>query len=293
MAVTRSIARLGAAAVLACVALVSAQQLPDEPPKQFGSGVTGAMEGWFDNADGSHSFLVGYLNRNRAQEVDVEIGPNNHIDPGGPDMGQPTHFLPGRQAGIFVVTVPKTFGRADRLTWTITVNGQTNTVPLHLVPDYVINPLEEASVHNTPPVVHLFDPKAPGIQGPIAQLATAPAKAATVSMPLSLPVWADDDAHYTNNSSVPLTRPRPPVTLTWTQFRGPGKVTFDKARPQLEVLKGGKVDEPYSGKAITTATFSTPGDYVLHVVANDYSGTAGGGFFCCWTTALVKVSVTP
>ena len=27
--------------------------------------------------------------------------------------------------------------------------------------------------------------------------------------------------------------------------------------------------------------------------ANDYSGEGGSGEVCCWTTALVKVSVTP
>jgi hypothetical protein len=32
---------------------------------------------------------------------------------------------------------------------------------------------------------------------------------------------------------------------------------------------------------------------VLHVTANDYSGDGGGGFQCCWSTAMVKVSVTP
>jgi hypothetical protein len=30
---------------------------------------------------------------------------------------------------------------------------------------------------------------------------------------------------------------------------------------------------------------------MLHLTANDYSGEGGGGFQCCWTTALVKVSV--
>jgi hypothetical protein len=39
--------------------------------------------------------------------------------------------------------------------------------------------------------------------------------------------------------------------------------------------------------------FGEPGDYVLHVTANDYSGEGGGGFVCCWTTAMVKVSVSP
>src|SRR5258708_39552228 len=33
--------------------------------------------------------------------------------------------------------------------------------------------------------------------------------------------------------------------------------------------------------------------YVLQVTANDYSGEGGGGEVCCWTTTLVKVSVTP
>jgi hypothetical protein len=79
--------------------LVSAQQLPSEPRREFGTSITGAFEGWFDNPDGSRSFLVGYLNRNTTQAVDVPIGPNNRIEPGGPDMGQPTHFLPGRQVG--------------------------------------------------------------------------------------------------------------------------------------------------------------------------------------------------
>jgi len=32
---------------------------------------------------------------------------------------------------------------------------------------------------------------------------------------------------------------------------------------------------------------------VLQVTANDYSGEGGAGEVCCWTTALVKVTVTP
>jgi hypothetical protein len=57
--------------------LVSAQQplLPNVPPKQFGGSVTPAFEGWFDNADGTHSFLIGYFSRNTDAEIDVPIGP--------------------------------------------------------------------------------------------------------------------------------------------------------------------------------------------------------------------------
>ena len=77
--------------------LLSAQQLPSEPRRGFGASVTGAYEGWFTNPDGSHTLLVGYFNRNSGQELDVPIGPNNRIEPGGPDQGQPTHFMTGRQ----------------------------------------------------------------------------------------------------------------------------------------------------------------------------------------------------
>ena len=50
--------------------------------------------------------------------------------------------------------------------------------------------------------------------------------------------------------------------------------------------------EPYAGKSATTVTFSEPGEYLLHVTANDYSGNGGGGSVCCWTNAMIKVAVT-
>jgi hypothetical protein len=68
-------------------------------------------------------------------------------------------------------------------------------------------------------------------------------------------------------------------------------VKFEKANPPAEGT--GSESEGFSGKATTSATFSEAGDYVLQVTVNDYSGDGGGGFQCCWTTSLVKVSVTP
>ena len=44
-------------------------------------------------------------------------------------------------------------------------------------------------------------------------------------------------------------------------------------------------------EATTTATFSTPGEYVLRAQVNDASGDGGGGDQCCWSNALVKVTV--
>ena len=57
----------------------------------------------------------------------MPIGPDNRIEPGGPDFGQPTHFLSGRQWGMFAISVPKDFG-TKKLTWTLTANGHTSTV---------------------------------------------------------------------------------------------------------------------------------------------------------------------
>jgi hypothetical protein len=277
-----------AAGAIAGGVLLSGQTQPPEPRKQFGASLTGAFEGWYYNEDGSRSFLVGYYNRNSEQELDIPIGPNNRIEPGGPDMGQPTHFLPGRQWGMFSVPTPKDFKPADKYVWTLVANGQSNSIPLHLVADYVMSPFSEIAVHNTPPVIR-FEQNGTPFQGPIATLATAQSRTGVVSAPLALPIWAADDMKYTSGTSAPLTRERPPVTLRWSKYRGPGKVTFDKARPTFDKLPAG--EGTFAGRASATVTFSAPGDYVLHVTANDYSGDGGGGFGCCWTTALVKVAV--
>ena len=106
---------------LAWIALIGAgwaQSLPFEPTHDSGQSVTGAFEGWFPNPDGSFSLLIGYYNRNQKQTLEIPAGPNNRIEPGGPDQGQPTHFLAGRQWGVFTVTVPKDFGE-NKLTWTL------------------------------------------------------------------------------------------------------------------------------------------------------------------------------
>jgi len=288
----KRIVSLCALGALAGGMLLSGQQIP-EPRKQFGASVTSAFEGWFANQDGSRCFLVGYFNRNTQQELDVPIGPNNRIEPGGPDLGQPTHFLPGRQYGMFVVPVPKEFTPQHKYTWTIVANGQSTSIPLRLNNDYVVSPFTEIAVGNTPPVIR-FDQNGSTIQGPIATLAQAASRTASLSAPLPLTVWATDDLKYTNNTSAPMTKPRPPVTLTWSKYRGPGTVSFDKPKPEVEQLpSSGSGAPPFSGKATTNVTFSEPGEYVLHVTANDYSGDGGGGFQCCWTTGLVKVSVKP
>ena len=271
--------------------MLRAQTLPLEPAHESGTSVTGAFEGWFKNPDGSFNLLLGYYNRNQKQEVDVPIGPETESSflepqPGGPDRGQPTHFLPGRGWGLFAIKVPADFGD-NKLVWTLTANGQTTVIPAGLKPDYEISPLVEAAVGNTPPVLS-FDENGPSVQGP--QGLTV-ARTAKVGTPLTLTVWVSDDAKFTTSSGARPKTPTPPVTLRWIEYRGAGSVLFSQDRPEVERVERKGVTAPFSGKASTAVTFSEPGEYWLHVTANDYSGEGGAGFQCCWTNGLVKVSV--
>jgi len=272
--------------LLASSSLMWGQSLPIEPAREAGNSVTGAFEGWFKNPDGTFSLLLGYYNRNQKQEIDLPIGPNNHIEPGGPDRGQPTHFLPGRGWGLFTVRVPADFGDG-KITWTLIANGKTTVIPASLNVTYEISPFIEASVGNTPPSIS-FDEGGASAQGPQGITTSTTAK---VGVPLTLSVWVSDDAKFTSSSGARPSTLGAPVTVRWIPYRAPGAVTFSNERPPAVKLDRGNA--PFSGKATTNVTFSAPGDYILNVTANDYSGEGGAGFQCCWTTGKVKVSVQP
>lgn len=285
-----------AAALFATGSLV-AQPLPFEPALEASESVTGAYEGWFQNADGSYSMLVGYFNRNTKQALDIPLGPDNQIQPGGPDYGQPTHFGPGRGWGVFTVKVPKDFGE-KKLTWTLVANGKPTSIKLWLNKDYEISPFASAADvgpdADTPPTLRFqdFSEQGPVVQGPQGM---STKRSATVGQPLPLTVWISDDGKWFSNSGAKPRNLSPiPVTVTWTKYRGPGTVTFSKEKPVAEKLPAGDSKFPFNGKATTTAQFSEPGEYVLHVTINDYSGEGGGGGFqCCWTNGTVDVTVKP
>ena len=280
-------------ASLVAVKITAAQiVLPDQPHATSGDSVTPAYEGWFDSPDGSHHLLFGYYKRNSKQEFDIPVGPNNTITPGGPDRGQPTHFLTGRQWGVFIITLPKDSPATENVTWTLTANGQQLAIPANRKPEYNIDPFEEAAVHNTPPAIR-FDERGKVVQGP---LATSFDRTISVGKPLELAVWATDDNKYTSGANAPR-KLGDPVRLTWAKYRGAGDVSFSKNHPKFQVVSGGiKLDDPVSGTALTTAAFDRPGLYWLELTANDFSGVGGaasGGAACCWTTAILKVNVTP
>ena len=112
-----------------------------------GQNVSPGFEGWETDEDGSRYFLFGYMNRNWEEEPNIPIGPDNNIEPGGPDLGQPTHFLPRRNRFVFRVPVPDGFEVDDEMVWTLTVNGVTDQAFATLRADYFVDNMIRASEH--------------------------------------------------------------------------------------------------------------------------------------------------
>ncbi len=275
----RFVAPIGAGGLVSVWLLVAAEpsaaQLPLEPPKESGQSVIAAYEGWFKNADGTYTLLVGYYNRNRKQTMEIPVGPNNRFEPGDPDRGQPTYFQPLRHWGVFTITVPADFP-GKKLIWKLVANNTPTEVPLHLDPLWEVSPYSDAALGNTPPVVR-FEPDGTEITGP--PLRVGAFFDSNLSTPTTLTVWASDDGlvdEYRRDWK------SPPLSVSWSKFRGPGEATFGNPVPEI--------DES-SGKATTTATFSEPGEYILRLQANDKSGNGGSGAQCCWTNVHVKVTV--
>src|SRR5579871_2073616 len=103
-----------------------------------GQNVSPAYEGWEQNPDGSFKMLFGYMNSNWEEEFDIPIGPDNNIQPGAPDQGQPTHFFPRRNRFVFWVNVPKDFGNKE-VVWTLTTHGKTSKAYATLRQDYFLD----------------------------------------------------------------------------------------------------------------------------------------------------------
>jgi hypothetical protein len=252
-----------------------------------GQSVSPVYEGWYRGGDGLIRVVFGYQNRNTEERLDIPVGPNNKIEPGAADQGQPTHFLTGRQYGVFAVTLPKERSTTE-VVWTVTSSGNTFSIPANLDPAYVVESLGTLYTKNEPPKLRFAAGDAPvvGPAGPTISLSTTTAK------PLSIDVWVSDEtipprrrpAPNPARGTQPAEPPRgtPPaepggLAVTWTKFRGPGKVDFGKAGPPIE-----------GGRATATVSFEEPGDYVLRVLASDGSSLSGQ---CCWTNGYVKVRV--
>jgi hypothetical protein len=232
-----------------------------------GQDVVPVFEGWEPNADGTFNMVFGYMNRNFEEDLNLPVGADNSIEPGGPDQGQPTYFYPRRQQFILRVKVPKDWGKKD-LVWSLTSRGITEKAYGSLKPDFMID--QSLIVKNTVPNARLevLDRNQP------PSLSIDPIQGATVSKPLTLSLSAKDDG-------VPAARPRAPrnnggillnaplkelprplagLSYSWILYRGPAHVEFTPSNYAAI---------PNGGKATATARFTVPGTYVLRARVSD------------------------
>jgi hypothetical protein len=229
-----------------------------------GQNVAPAFEGWEKNPDGTYNFVFGYLNRNYEEEIDIPIGPDNNIEPGG-DRGQPTHFYPRRQRFVFRVTVPKDWDKQQKLVWTLTSHGRTDQAKAWLQPEWELND-EVISENNGGGVLEASN-EPPSITG-------SPAQTITLPETVTLTVTAQDDgipkprprATTPSPSADPNVNPEPPrrdrgVQIKWIVYRGPGKVKFD---PDTGPYIYGK-----PATLSSKVSFGAPGTYELRAIASD------------------------
>ena len=246
-----------------------------------------AYEGWERNPDGSFNLVFGYMNRNWDKAIDVPVGPDNNLEPGGPDQGQPTHFLPRRSRFVFRVHVPADFGDSE-VVWTLTSAGKTERAYGTLKPDYFID--DDVIQNNN-------GAGGPGggaynITGNVApelMVEGDDTRSVKAGQPVTLTAHASDDG-------VPQRRAMPPprarglvggtpnsssgLRFAWIVYRGAGRVAFDP--PQFNVWEDqrpgantpwsagwGPPPLPEDGRWVVDATFTEPGAYVLRALAHD------------------------
>jgi hypothetical protein len=236
------------------------------PQTKFSRGqdVVPSFDGWIRNADGTFTMVFGYMNRNYEEELAIPAGPDNQMSPGVADQGQATYFLPRRHAWVVRVKVPADWGTKE-LVWTINAHDRIEKAYGSLKADEEIR--ERLIMTHGGLNPGLDDPNQP------PAINIAPAEKAAVGSPTTLTALVTDDGlpkprapkvlpasepgrAQTNTSN---NRPKLGLNVTWMQYRGPAKVTFETVDPILVA----------DGKAVTRALFSMPGTYVLRATAND------------------------
>ena len=239
-----------------------------------GQNVAPLYEGWIRNPDGTVDMWFGYLNKNYQEVLHVPVGPDNNIEPGGPDRGQPSVFVPRRRRGgaasrregyVFRIRLPDDFDEDDELIWTVTAHGKTDRAVGTLLDLYV---LEAPPDGNMPPAVSL----------------TADRTTVAVGDTVALTVTVSDDGLPDEE------RARERAGAAWQRYRGPAPVTFDPPRSPFP-----EGTEPAAGVELTSrAMFSEPGTYVLRAAVNDgYVNPAGWPRVPSTTFASVTVEVRP
>lgn len=295
-------------------ALSQAQQprfLNIKPPS--GLPIVPIMEGWIVNPDGTRSYSYGYLNRND-EAVEIPLSESNFIEPAEFDGMQPSHFPPGRGTGVFSITVP-----ADQSDIDVWWNLQTGDEEVLRVPGRSGRAAYE---------LDFILPRPQGALQPFAgfgeDLDIAPGLLASVrDYPET--VKAGAEALFTVRVEDPSIRDMSdrrftevlPIGVTFNKYQGAGEVTFirhpDNAVSEVEeqtkepstLCAGCTMSEKENGPNVVSvqgpaglaqvyASFSEPGDYIIHAKVDNFAAPDSSNTNqCCWTNIFQRVTVTP
>ena len=268
-----------------------------------GQSVSPSYEGWWRNEDGSFTMFFGYMNSNWLQEFDVPIGPQNTIEPGGPDQGQPTHFYPRRNPFLFTIRVPADFANKE-LIWTLVTNGKTERTYASLKSDYQIDKqvistevggdfgsLRDELRSNIPPELKIEGELKRSVKVGEAVTLVAfakdpdnlPARRTPAKPPSGEgPPAITAAALYRPPSSIVATS-GPGLRFSWTVYRGQAAtVAFNPEQMKTWTDTRAYANSPWSppytipppppdNKWTVEAIFREPGTYVLRAVASDGS----------------------
>ena len=248
-----------------------------------GQTIAPVFEGWERNPDGSVNMIFGFYNRNCVEVLDIPIGPDNSIEPGGPDRGQPTRFFPRRGQFIFKVRVPPDFGDKE-LVWTLTAYGRTERAygtlrPLYIIDKRITMMNESGFGQRAGEGDNLY---------PTLRVEGELHRSVRVGEPLTLTAVASDDGLPVQRENQPPSLLRAGLMVGWIVYRGDAEhVTFEpeqfnpdfrqRTRPfgpcgeTAVVTPPERALEPLpaDGRAPVEVTFGAPGIYVLRVMAHD------------------------
>lgn len=303
----KSFVALAVSATLPLSAAVVAQQqtqtydylFPQQPIPDEGLPVSPFFEGWYDNGDGTYTLSFGYLNRNETTVVHKPLGDDNYIDNSDFQGMQPTVFQPGRNRGVYTVTVSSQ--DAD-VWWRLNSQGELHEVPGRArVSSYELD--RNPRPHGSLPPTMWFDTLSNSGRGP-SGVTAAEELQTTTGEPVTLSVNVLDESEHETDAPG-FSDEDVPVRVVWSLFQGnPEAVEYSRHEsnpmPEEEGEEDNEDQGPNTiqfdggeGEAMVNVTFSEPGQYVFRAQADNFAATdSASNDQCCWSNGYQRVVVS-
>lgn len=269
---------------------------PQQPMPEEGLPVSPFFEGWYDNGDGTYTLSFGYLNRNDTTVVQIPRGEDNFIDNSDFQGVQPTVFQPGRNRGVYAVTISD---QEMDVWWRLNSEEELHEVPGRArIGSYELDrrPRPHGSI---PPIVWFANPN--NAEGGPAGVTAEQDLRAGVGEPVTLSVNVEDESEHETDSPG-FSGDEVPVRVVWSLFHGnPAAVEYSRhpsnPEPEEESPRGGGAEtirlSEGEGEARVNVTFSEPGEYVFRAQADNFAAVdSSSNDQCCWSNGYQRVVIS-